>query len=67
MEQELMALSDRIARLKEIMGQLHEENSRLKADLAFSQRSLSQQQERMAQARGKVEAALARLPMTDEA
>lgn len=62
MNQELDALDARISRLADLARRLHTENAALRAQLQSAQADSAQLREKMAEARGRVESALARLP-----
>lgn len=62
MNDELDALGERIARLTAITQRLADENRTLRARVDALQQDNTQMQRRMAEARGRVESALARLP-----
>ena len=62
MNEELDALGERIARLTSIAQRLADENRSLRAHVEFLQQDNTQLHRRMAEARGRVESALARLP-----
>lgn len=62
MNDELDALAQRIARVTAIAQQLSDENRVLRERLEAAQRDNALLQQRMAEARGRVESALARLP-----
>ncbi|MEZ5652195.1 MAG: DUF904 domain-containing protein [Burkholderiaceae bacterium] len=64
MKEDIDALGVRIERLLGIMKRLTDENARLQAQLSESERTNEQMRERMDDARSRVEAALARLPVT---
>lgn len=66
MKEELDALSVRIERLLGLMKKLSAENGRLRVELAQSDKRCAQMQERMNEARVRVEAALARLPLPND-
>jgi len=66
MKEEVEALSVRIERLMGLMKKLADENARLQTDLAKSQKHSAQMERRMNEARVRVEAALARLPLPTE-
>lgn len=63
MKEEIDALIVRIDRLLGLMRKLTEENKRLHADLETSQQQKADMEKRMNEARVRVEAALARLPL----
>jgi uncharacterized protein (TIGR02449 family) len=62
MEDELQALQERIERLLQGARRLADDNRRLRAELAVCQDVRQRQEQRMVEARTRVEAALARLP-----
>lgn len=62
MDQEIDQLIERANRLLEITRQLAQENAALRAQLAQAQGAQTELQERMREARSRVELALARLP-----
>ena len=62
MNEDIDALSVRIERLLSIMKKLSDDNIRLRNELASSAQQHEQMQQRMTEARSRVEAALARLP-----
>ncbi len=66
MKEELDALGVRIDRLLGLMKKLSTENIRLRAELARSEKQCAQMQDRMNEARVRVEAALARLPLPSD-
>lgn len=66
MKEELDALGVRIERLLGMMKKLSAENARLRAELARSESGRAQMQDRMNEARVRVEAALARLPLPND-
>lgn len=66
MKEEVDALSVRIERLLGLMKKLSDENARLRTDLTKSQKQSAQMEKRMNEARVRVEAALARLPLPTE-
>ena len=68
MEEEIQGLSDRIERLLAGTQRLSGEVQKLRLELAESRKSNAELQQRMTDARVKVEAALSRLPLmiTDE-
>ncbi len=67
MDEDIDALGERIERLIESARQLTDENVRLRAELAESRQRCEQLSQRMRDARAKVEAALARLPLAADA
>ena len=68
MEEEIQGLSDRIERVLAGTQRLSSEVQKLRLELAESRKSNAELQQRMTDARVKVEAALSRLPLmiTDE-
>lgn len=62
MNDELDALAERIARLAGLAQRLADENCALRQRVDLLQQDNTQMQRRMAEARGRVESALARLP-----
>lgn len=62
MDDDLQALHERIERLLQNTRRLADENQRLKTDLAAALEARQRLERRMSDARGRVEAALARLP-----
>ena len=68
MEQEIQGLSDRIERLLVTAKKLADENAKLRTDLAESLKNNDELQQRINDARARVESALSRLPlmMNDE-
>ena len=68
MEQEIQGLSDRIERLLVTAKKLADENAKLRTDLTESRKNNAELQQRIKDARARVESALSRLPllMTDE-
>lgn len=68
MEQEIQGLSERIERLLTTARKLADENAKLRGDLAQSLKNNAELQQRINDARARVESALSRLPlmMTDE-
>ena len=62
MDDELDALAHRIARITALAQQLSDENRALRERLEAAQQDNAMLQQRMAEARGRVESALARLP-----
>ncbi|MFK7966333.1 MAG: hypothetical protein AB8C46_20400 [Burkholderiaceae bacterium] len=66
MKEEVDALSVRIERLLGLMKKLSDENARLRTDLTKSEKQSAQMEKRMNEARVRVEAALARLPLPTE-
>lgn len=66
MKEEIDALSVRIERLLGLMKKLSDENGRLRGELTQSQTQQALMEKRMNEARVRVEAALARLPLPTE-
>ncbi len=62
MEEDVQTLSGHVEKLLANMQRLIDENSRLKAELSSSQSRNNELRQRMADARSRVELALARLP-----
>ena len=62
MDEELNQLSAHVARILDVSRRLADENARLKAELAASRSTRQSMQERMGEARMRVERALSRLP-----
>jgi uncharacterized protein (TIGR02449 family) len=62
MEQELQALQERIERLLQGSRRLAEENARLRAELVAAEDIRRGLEQRMNEARSRVESALSRLP-----
>ena len=62
MDEELDQLSAHVARILDVSRRLADENERLKAELAASRGARQSMQERMGEARMRVERALSRLP-----
>ena len=62
MNEDIDALSVRIERLLSMMKKLSDDNVRLRSELASTVQEQEQMQQRMQEARTRVEAALARLP-----
>jgi len=63
MDQELKELGDRVDRVLEISRRLADENATLRDQLAAARVANEQMQQRIAEARARVEAALSRLPV----
>ena len=63
MKEEIDALSVRIERLLGLMKKLSGENARLRNELTGSKKQQADMEKRMNEARVRVEAALARLPL----
>lgn len=63
MDQELQELGDRVDRVLEISRRLADENATLRDQLAAARVANEQMQQRIAEARSRVEAALSRLPV----
>ncbi len=66
MDIELQALSERVARLLETSRRLADENQALKGRLGEVMAAREALEARVAEARGRVESALARLPIRPE-
>ncbi|MEZ5657328.1 MAG: hypothetical protein R3E83_02000 [Burkholderiaceae bacterium] len=66
MKEDIDALGVRIERLLGIMKRLTADNARLQAQLSASEQANEQMRRRMDEARTRVEAALARLPVTGQ-
>ena len=66
MHQDLDRLAKQIAHMSGISRRLAEENARLRAALADADRRHAELEQRMSDARTRVETALARLPATAE-
>jgi uncharacterized protein (TIGR02449 family) len=66
MEQEIQALGERVSRLVEISRRLAEENRSLKGRLGEAVAARADLEQRVSEARARVESALARLPMTQD-
>ena len=66
MDKELQVLGERVSRLVEISRRLAEENRALKARLGDAVAGLEDLEQRVAEARARVESALARLPITQD-
>lgn len=63
MDQELQELGERVARMLSLARRLADENASLREQLAAAQVTNTQLQERICEARSRVEAALSRLPV----
>lgn len=63
MEEEIQGLSERIERLLAIVRRLSEDNADLRAQIAHARSAQADLQQRMNDARARVEAALSRLPL----
>jgi predicted nucleic acid-binding Zn-ribbon protein len=63
MEEEIQGLSERIKRLLATVRRLSDENVRLRRQLGESKSVCAELQQRMTDARVRVEAALSRLPL----
>ena len=63
MEQEIQGLSERIERLLTAVTRLADENARLRGEVALSREAYTDLQQRMFDARARVESALSRLPL----
>jgi uncharacterized protein (TIGR02449 family) len=66
MEKDLQALGERVSRLVEISRRLAEENRALKGRLGDAVAAREGLEQRVADARARVESALARLPITQQ-
>lgn len=66
MDKELQVLGDRVSRLVEIARRLAEENRTLKGRLGDAVSARADLEQRVAEARARVESALARLPIAEE-
>ncbi|MEO6270170.1 MAG: hypothetical protein ABIP08_07700 [Lautropia sp.] len=66
MDKELQVLGDRVSRLVEIARRLAEENRTLKGRLGDAVSARTDLEQRVAEARARVESALARLPIAEE-
>jgi uncharacterized protein (TIGR02449 family) len=66
MDKEIQVLGERVSRLVEISRRLAEENRKLKGRLGDAVAAREDLEQRVAQARARVESALARLPITQE-
>ncbi len=67
MDKDIQVLGERVSRLVEISRRLAEENRALKARLGDAVAGRADLEQRVAEARARVESALARLPITQEA
>jgi uncharacterized protein (TIGR02449 family) len=67
MDKEIQVLGDRVSRLVEISRRLADENRTLKGRLGDAVAAREALEQRVAEARARVESALARLPITHEA
>jgi len=67
MDNDLQVLGERVSRLVEISRRLAEENRTLKGRLGVAVAARTDLEQRVAEARARVESALARLPITQEA
>lgn len=63
MEQEIQGLSERIERLLTLVRRLADDNANLRGQLEQSRDAYADLQQRMFDARARVEAALSRLPL----
>jgi len=63
MEEEIQGLSERIERLLAIVRRLSEDNAELRAQIAHTRGAQADLQQRVNDARARVEAALSRLPL----
>jgi uncharacterized protein (TIGR02449 family) len=66
MDKEIQVLGERVSRLVEISRRLAEENRTLKGRLGDAVAAREDLEQRVAEARSRVESALARLPITQE-
>ncbi len=66
MDNEIQVLGERVSRLVEISRRLADENRTLKGRLGDAVAARADLEQRVAQARARVESALARLPITQE-
>ena len=66
MDKELQVLGERVSRLVEISRRLAEENRALTARLGDAVAGREDLEQRVAEARARVESALARLPITQD-
>ena len=66
MDKEIQVLGERVSRLVEISRRLAEENRTLKGRLGDAVSAREDLEQRVAEARARVESALARLPITQE-
>ena len=67
MDKDIQVLGERVSRLVEISRRLAEENRALKGRLGDAVAAREDMEQRVAEARARVESALARLPITQEA
>jgi uncharacterized protein (TIGR02449 family) len=63
MDQEVEQLGERIERMLQLVRRLADENANLRDQLQASRGASEQLQQRIAEARARVESALARLPL----
>lgn len=63
MDEEIQELSERVERLLAVTRRLADENRDLRARVTESQHAYDELQQRMSDARARVEAALSRLPL----
>lgn len=66
MDKDILVLGERVSRLVEISRRLAEENRTLKGRLGDAVSAREDLEQRVAEARTRVESALARLPITQE-
>ena len=66
MDKEIQVLGERVSRLVEISRRLAEENRTLKGRLGDAVAARADLEQRVAEARARVESALARVPITQE-
>lgn len=66
MDKDIQVLGERVSRLVEISRRLAEENRALKARLGDAVAGRADLEQRIAEARARVESALARLPITQD-
>ena len=66
MDNDIQVLGERVTRLVEISRRLAEENRTLKGRLGDAVAARADLEQRVAEARARVESALARLPITQE-
>jgi uncharacterized protein (TIGR02449 family) len=66
MDKDIQVLGERVSRLVEISRRLAEENRALKARLGDAVALRADLEQRVAEARARVESALARLPITQD-
>jgi uncharacterized protein (TIGR02449 family) len=66
MDKDIQVLGERVSRLVEISRRLAEENRALKARLGDAVAGREDLEQRVAEARARVESALARLPITQD-